>query len=60
MIPIFYSLDIIQNNWFDSAETSSPMLVENDIEGFTDGHIERAISAAKNPQLEMKLIDSIY
>lgn len=60
MIPIFYSLDIIQNNWFDSAETSGSMLVENDIEGFTDGHIERAISAAKNPQLEMKLIDSIY
>ena len=55
MIPIFYSLDIILNDWFDSAETSGSMLVENDIEGFTDGNTERAISAAKNPQLEMKL-----
>lgn len=26
-----------------------------DVEGFTDGHITRALAAAKNPQLEMKL-----
>jgi alcohol dehydrogenase len=26
-----------------------------EVEGFTDGHIERALIAAKNPQLEMKL-----
>ncbi|MBB6480084.1 iron-containing alcohol dehydrogenase [Spirochaeta isovalerica] len=26
-----------------------------ELEGFTDGHIERALTAAKNPQLKMKL-----
>ena len=26
-----------------------------EVEGFTDGHIERALEAAKNPQLKMKL-----
>jgi alcohol dehydrogenase class IV len=26
-----------------------------EVEGFTDGHIERALTAAKNPQLKMKL-----
>ena len=30
MIPIFYSLDTILNDWFDSANTSGSMLVEND------------------------------
>ena len=30
MIPIFYSIDIILNNWFYSAETRGSMLVEND------------------------------
>ena len=27
----------------------------SDVEGFTDAHIERALAAAKNPQLKMKL-----
>lgn len=27
----------------------------SDVEGFTDAHIDRALEAAKNPQLEMKL-----
>ena len=27
----------------------------SDLKGFTDAHIERALSAAKDPQLEMKL-----
>jgi len=27
----------------------------NQVEGFTDGHIERALNAAKDPQLKMKL-----
>ncbi len=27
----------------------------NEVEGFTDGHIERALTAAKDPQLKMKL-----
>jgi alcohol dehydrogenase len=26
-----------------------------EVDGFTDAHIERALEAAKNPQLEMKL-----
>jgi len=26
-----------------------------EVPGFTDGHIERALTAAKNPQLKMKL-----
>jgi len=27
----------------------------SEVEGFTDEHIERALTAAKNPQLRMKL-----
>ncbi len=27
----------------------------NEVQGFTDAHVERALSAAKNPQLKMKL-----
>jgi hypothetical protein len=27
----------------------------SEVEGFTEGHIERALAAAKNPQLKMKL-----
>ncbi len=27
----------------------------NEVAGFTDDHIERALAAAKNPQLKMKL-----
>jgi alcohol dehydrogenase len=27
----------------------------SEVDGFSEGHIERALNAAKNPQLEMKL-----
>ncbi len=37
-----------------SKEIGAPVKLQ-DIEGFTDKHIVRAIAAAKNPQLEMKL-----
>ena len=40
---------------FDLADAIGFPRRLSDVEGFTDGHIERALDAAKNPQLEMKL-----
>ncbi len=37
-----------------AAKTGNPTRLA-DVEGFTDSHIERALNAAKNPQLKMKL-----
>lgn len=31
------------------------VIMGSEVEGFTQAHIERALTAAKNPQLKMKL-----
>lgn len=40
---------------FDLAKAINFPLTLGEVEGFTDKHIERALTAAKNPQLKMKL-----
>ncbi len=43
------------NAMFELAKTVNFPLTLGEVDGFTDKHIERALAAAKNPQLKMKL-----
>ncbi|MCG8702027.1 MAG: iron-containing alcohol dehydrogenase [Bacteroidales bacterium] len=47
--------EVVANGFFDFAKAVNFPTTLGEVPGFTDGHIERALTAAKNPQLKMKL-----
>ncbi len=45
----------VANGMFTLAKAIDFPTTLNEVEGFTQAHIDRALTAAKNPQLKMKL-----
>jgi len=45
----------VANGFFDFAKAINLPTTLNEVQGFTQAHIERILTAAKNPQLKMKL-----
>lgn len=45
----------VTRGMFEFARSIGFPIALSEVDGFTDNHIERALSAAKNPQLKMKL-----
>ena len=47
--------EAVANGFFALARAVDFPTIQGEVEGFTQSHIERALRAAKNPQLKMKL-----